>query len=85
MPQAFNDAQQIADRFRSDATVICDLQGCEAPLARRLSDFCSGLVYALQGSLERLDDRVLLLAPHDVELSGGAAADALAKAFFDQI
>jgi cell division inhibitor SepF len=84
-PQEFNDAQQIADRFRSDAAVICNLQGCEPALARRLTDFCSGLAYALEGSLERLDDRVLLLAPHDVELSGGAVAGLQAKAFFNQI
>ena len=68
-PQQFNDAQQIADRFRAGAAVICNLQGCETTLAGRLADFCSGLAYALDGRLERLDDRILLLAPGTIALS----------------
>jgi cell division inhibitor SepF len=84
-PAEFNDAQQIADRFRADAAVICNMQGCETALARRLTDFCSGLVYALDGSLQRLDDKVLLLAPRDLELSSEAAAGFLEKGFFNQI
>ena len=84
-PAEFNDAQQIADRFRRQAAVICNLQSCETALARRLTDFCSGLVYALDGSLQRLDDGLLLLAPRDLELSSEAAAGFLEKGFFNQI
>lgn len=84
-PEEFNDAQQITDRFRGDAAVIRDMQGCETALAQRLTDFCSGLVYALDGSLQRLDDKVLLLAPRDLELSSEAAAGFLEKGFFNQI
>jgi cell division inhibitor SepF len=84
-PEEFNDAQQIADRFRSDAAVICNMQGCETALAQRLTDFCSGLVYALDGRLQRLDEKVLLLAPRDLELSSEAAAGFLEKGFFNQI
>jgi FtsZ-interacting cell division protein YlmF len=85
VPQEFNDAQRIADRFREGATVLCDLQGCGAALARRVTDFCSGLVYALEGSVTRLDGGVLLLAAHDVELAGEAAAGLQASAFFNQV
>lgn len=84
-PVEFNDAQEIADRFRHQAAVICNLQGCEATLARRLVDFCSGLVYALDGSLQSLDDGLLLLAPSNVDLSSEAAAGYLAKGFFNQV
>ena len=84
-PAEFNDAQRIADRFRRQAAVICNLQGCEATLARRLVDFCSGLVYALDGSLQSLDDGLLLLAPTNVDLSSEAAAGYLQKGFFNQL
>lgn len=82
-PQVFDEAQQIADLLRSDAPVIVDLQGCEAPLARRLIDFCSGLAYALEGSLELVEKDVLLVAPSCVDLSGEAAR-LRTRTFFNQ-
>lgn len=85
VPQQFNDTQQIADRFRADAVVICNMQRCETALARRLTDFCSGLACALDGRLRRLDGKILLLVPGDVELSGEAATDRLEDGFFPQV
>jgi cell division inhibitor SepF len=32
-------------------------------------DFCSGLAYALSGSMEKVADQVFLLTPSDVEVS----------------
>ena len=84
-PREFNDAQEIADRFCGGAAVFCNLQGCEAALARRLTDFCSGLAYALEGSLAGRGEGLLLLVPHNVELSSEAAAGPQAQAFFNQI
>jgi cell division inhibitor SepF len=84
-PRTFEGAQQIADRFRADAPVIVDLQGCEAELAKRLVDFCSGLTYALEGSLQIVDDTLLMLAPNHVELSGEATVGLRERGFFNQV
>lgn len=83
-PQTFNDARQIGDRFRGDRAVICNLQGCETLLAQRLTDFCSGLAYCLDGKLSRLDERVLVLSPRGVELSSEAAAGFLEETAFSR-
>ena len=85
MTHEFEDARQIADKFRADIPVIANMQGCETRLATRLIDFCSGLTYALGGSLQRLDDRVFLLAPSNVELSSDGADDFLEKGFVNQV
>jgi cell division inhibitor SepF len=81
----FDDAQQIADKFRRGVLVVANLQRCEAPIAVRLIDFLSGLTYALGGSLERLDDRVFLLAPPNVEVSSDATDGVLKKGFVNQL
>ena len=83
-PQTFNDAQRIGDRFRSDTAVICNLQGCETLVAQRLTDFCSGLAYCLDGTLQRLDEKLLVLSPRGVELSSEAAAGLLQEGLFSQ-
>jgi len=67
-PRSFNDAQQVADRFKDRSPVILDLRGVESDLAKRLIGFASGLTYGLDGGMERLDDRVFLLVPRGVEI-----------------
>lgn len=68
-PRSFNDAQEVADRFRGGAPVILNLQETDAELGRRLIDFCSGLTYGLRGQMQRVGDRVFLVTPADVQLS----------------
>jgi len=68
-PKRFNEARDVADRFKSGAAVIMNLQGTEDATARRLVDFASGLVYGLDGKIELIANRVYLLSPADVEVS----------------
>ena len=68
-PARFADAQEIGDRLKDDQPVIVNLQVVDRDLARRMIDFCSGLAYALSGSMEKVADQVFLLTPSDVEVS----------------
>lgn len=84
-PQDFDDARQIADRLRAGGPVIVDLQGCGPDLSKRLTDFCSGLAYALEGRLQCIGETVVLLAPHTVELSSEALGGLQERRFFNQV
>ena len=85
LPRSFNDAQQIADRFKAQIPVIVNLQSADTELSKRLIDFASGLTYALDGSMQRVADKVFLLTPRDVELSAEERARALERGgFFNQ-
>jgi cell division inhibitor SepF len=85
VPRSFNDAQQIADRFKAQMPVIINLQGADTDLSKRLIDFSSGLTYALDGSMQRVADKVFLLTPRNVELSAEERARALERGgFFNQ-
>jgi cell division inhibitor SepF len=68
-PRSFNDAQEVADKFKINVPVILNLQGVERDLARRIIDFASGLCYGLGGQMERVANQVYLLTPSDVEVS----------------
>jgi cell division inhibitor SepF len=81
-PRAFNDAKQIADRFKAQIPVILNLQGADTELSKRLIDFASGLTYALDGSMQRVADKVFLLTPRDVELSAEERARAIERGGF---
>jgi cell division inhibitor SepF len=82
VPRSFNDAQQIADRFKASIPVILNLQGADTELSKRLIDFASGLTYALDGSMQRVADKVFLLTPRNVELSAEERARALERGGF---
>jgi len=82
VPRSFNDAQQIADRFKASIPVILNLQGADTDLSKRLIDFASGLTYALDGSMQRVADKVFLLTPRNVELSAEERARALERGGF---
>jgi len=68
-PARFSDAQEIGDVVRQGNPVIVNLQTSDRDLARRMIDFCSGLTYALNGSMEKVADQVFLLTPSNVEVS----------------
>ncbi len=69
IPARFSDAQEIGDLIKQSSPVIVNLQASERDLARRMIDFCSGLTYALGGSMEKVAEQVFLLTPSNVEVS----------------
>ena len=84
IPRSFNDAQQIADKFKDAIPVILNLQNTDGDLSKRLIDFASGLTYALDGGMQRVADKVFVLTPRDVELSAEDRARMLERGFFNQ-
>jgi cell division inhibitor SepF len=85
LPRSFNDAQQIADRFKDGVPVILNLQSADNELSKRLIDFASGLTYALDGGMQRVADKVFLLTPRNVEVSAEERARMLERGgFFNQ-
>ena len=84
MPKSFNDAQDVADKFKDSIPVILNLQGSDADLSKRLIDFASGLTYALDGGMQRIADKVFLLTPRNVEVSAEERAALIEKGFFNQ-
>ncbi len=85
VPRSFNDAQQIADKFKDSVPVILNLQSSDQDLSKRLIDFVSGLTYALDGGMQRVADKVFLLTPRNVQVSAEERARLLERGgFFNQ-
>ncbi len=62
-PRRFDQAQEVADAFKSGTPVIMNLEGTDRDVARRLIDFASGICYALDGTMEKVATGVYLLKP----------------------
>jgi cell division inhibitor SepF len=72
-PRQYRDAQVIAESFREGVPVIMNLSQMSEPDARRLIDFASGLSQGLYGKIERVTNKVFLLSPEHVAISGEQA------------
>lgn len=83
-PTSFNDAQEVADKFKRGVPVILNLQSTEGELSKRLIDFGSGLTYALEGGMQKVADKTFLLTPRNVEVSAEEKARLVERGFFNQ-
>jgi cell division inhibitor SepF len=84
IPKSFNDAQQVADKFKLSIPVVLNLQGTDTELAKRLIDFASGLTYAMDGGMQRIAMKVFMLTPRNVQISAEERAELIEKGFFNQ-
>jgi len=83
-PKRFNEAREVADRFKDGTAVIMNLQSTDDAIARRLVDFASGLVYGLDGKIELIANRVYLLTPSNVEVSAEERERLAGGMFYNQ-
>ena len=67
--EEFSDARFLADRVRDRVPVVLDMRRSDPDLVRRVVDFSSGLIYALDGSMRRVGDGLVLVLPPRVTLS----------------
>lgn len=67
--EEFGDARILADRVRDRTPVVLDMRQADAELMRRVVDFSSGLIYALDGSMRKVGEGLVLVLPPRVGLS----------------
>lgn len=68
-PRTYNEAKNIGESFREGTPVIMNLSDLDDSDAKRLVDFAAGLVFGLQGTIERVTNKVFLLSPANVEVT----------------
>ncbi|HJU51405.1 MAG TPA: cell division protein SepF [Acidimicrobiia bacterium] len=67
--EEFGDAKVLADRVRDRVPVVLDLRRTQPDLVRRVIDFGSGLIYALDGTMNKIGDGLVVVLPPRVVLS----------------
>ena len=63
VPDSFDDAREIADRFGCGQVVAIEFVGSEPELERRLVDFSTGICYARDGEIRWVDQGRYLVLP----------------------
>ena len=68
--KTFDDAAKAADELRNKKAVILNMENVDKSLTRRVVDFLSGAVYALDGSVKKIAQCTYLFCPHNMAVVG---------------
>ena len=68
--KTFDDAARAADELRRKKAVILNMENVDKALTRRVVDFLSGSVYALDGSVKKIAQSTYLFCPHNMDVVG---------------
>ncbi|KAA0917272.1 cell division protein SepF [Dietzia sp. ANT_WB102] len=82
-PRGFGDGKSLGEHFRAGRAVVLDLSTMASGDARRMVDFAAGLVFGLDGRMEKVADRerTFLLQPAGMDLTEAEVRDAVNGAF----
>ena len=69
-PSSFNDTSKAADDLRNKKAVIVNMENVDKAMARRVVDFLSGCVYALDGDVKKIAQSAYLFCPHNMDIVG---------------
>lgn len=82
-PRAFSEAQQIADHLKKRNTVVVNLKRVTSDQAKRIIDFLSGTIYAINGDLQKIGGGIFLCTPKNINVQGKITDDADCKDIYD--
>ena len=74
--KTFDDAAKAADELRKKKAVILNMENVDKGLTRRVVDFLSGSIYALDGSVKKIAQSTYLFCPHNMDIVGDLEAQA---------
>ena len=68
--KTFDDAAKAADELCKRKAVILNMENVDKALTRRVVDFLSGAVYALDGRVKKVAQSTYLFCPHNMDVVG---------------
>ena len=81
-PKSFDDVQSIVNQLKNKRPVILNLEETDKGIARRITDFVGGAVYALEGSVQKVSSSIMLFTPLNVEVSFPLRTETRNEQFF---
>lgn len=79
-PRAFSEAQQIADYLKSNNQVVVNFKRVTSDVSKRIMDFLNGIIYAIEGTMQKLGPGIVICAPKGFEIEGNISEEESKKA-----
>ncbi len=69
-PEVFDEARDAANHLKERKTVVMNLENVDLDVARRIVDFMSGAVFALDANIRKVSNGIFVIAPNNVGIMG---------------
>lgn len=70
LPESYDDAQEICDNVKENRAVVVNLENVEYETSQRIVDFLSGACYSLDGCIQKISNKIFIIAPENVDITG---------------
>lgn len=74
-PRRFEESQGIADNLLNRKAVVINIESCDGDIAAKLIDFIGGVVYAIDGSIQKVSQGIVLAAPSNIDIASELKRD----------
>jgi len=74
-PTTFEQSEDICNLLKEKKSIIVNLEYVNKDVARRIVDFISGAVHALDGHIEKISNSIFLVAPYNYEIVNDMARE----------
>ena len=74
-PTTFEQSEEICSFLKEKKSVIVNLEYVNKDVARRIVDFISGGVYALDAHIQKISNSIFLIAPMNYEITNEMARE----------
>ncbi len=74
-PTSFEQSEEICNYLKEKKSIIVNLEYVNKDVARRIVDFISGAVHALDGHIQKVSNAIFLVAPVNYEIASDLARE----------
>lgn len=78
-PTTFDQSEEICEFLKEKKSVIVNLEYVNKDVARRIVDFISGGVFALDGHIQKVSNSIFLIAPYNYEITNEMAREEISN------
>ena len=75
-PRSYEEAQEVAIRLKEQKACVINLHRLPHDYAQRTIDFLTGVIFALDGSIQKIGPNIILCAPKSIGVDGSINLDA---------
>ena len=81
-PEAFEDSKEIADHLKTKKPIVVNLEKLDPEISKKIIDFLSGAVYALDGNIQKISKGIFLIVPYNMGIMGDFKDELRSKVVF---
>ena len=81
-PESFEDSKEIADHLKTKKPIVVNLEKIDSDVAKRIINFLSGAVYALDGNIQKISSGIFLIVPYNMGIMGDFKEELREKVVF---